>query len=123
MQAIQQIIDEAWENRSSLQPGTAPAAIGEAVASVLDQLDQGALRVAEKIDGEWVTHQWLKKAVLLSFRLQDNSLIDGGAMRYFDKVPNKFAELRQRKIRARRLPRRATGNRPSRLPSSARTWC
>jgi 2,3,4,5-tetrahydropyridine-2-carboxylate N-succinyltransferase len=49
MQAIQQIIDEAWENRSSLQPGTAPAAIGEAVASVLDQLDQGTLRVAEKL--------------------------------------------------------------------------
>jgi len=98
MQAIQQIIDEAWENRSSLQPGTAPSAIGEAVASVLDQLDQGALRVAEKIDGEWVTHQWLKKAVLLSFRLQDNSLMDGGAMRYFDKVPNKFASYDSEKF-------------------------
>ena len=91
MQAIQQIIDEAWENRSSLQPGQAPAAIGEAVAEVLSQLDEGSLRVAEKRDGDWVTHQWIKKAVLLSFRLQENTLIDGGAMRYFDKVPNKFA--------------------------------
>jgi 2,3,4,5-tetrahydropyridine-2-carboxylate N-succinyltransferase len=91
MQAIQQIIDEAWENRGSLQPGTAPTAIGETVAAVLAQLDEGTLRVAEKIDGEWLTHQWIKKAVLLSFRLQDNTLIDGGAMRYFDKVPNKFA--------------------------------
>ena len=91
MQAIQQIIDEAWENRASLQPDNAPAAIGEAVAAVLGRLDDGTLRVAEKIDGEWVTHQWLKKAVLLSFRLQENRLIDGGPMRYFDKVPNKFA--------------------------------
>ncbi len=91
MQAIQQIIDQAWENRGSLQPGTAPTAIGEAVAAVLAQLDEGTLRVAEKIDGEWLTHQWIKKAVLLSFRLHDNTLIDGGAMRYFDKVPNKFA--------------------------------
>ncbi len=98
MQAIQQIIDEAWENRSSLQPGKAPAAIGEAVANVLDELDQGTLRVAEKIDGEWVTHQWLKKAVLLSFRLQDNSLIDGGPMRYYDKVPNKFASYDSEKF-------------------------
>ncbi|MBL8395929.1 MAG: 2,3,4,5-tetrahydropyridine-2,6-dicarboxylate N-succinyltransferase [Candidatus Accumulibacter sp.] len=91
MQAIQQIIDETWENRASLQPDNAPGAIGEAVAAVLGRLDDGTLRVAEKIDGEWVTHQWLKKAVLLSFRLQENRLIDGGPMRYFDKVPNKFA--------------------------------
>ncbi|MBK8385165.1 MAG: 2,3,4,5-tetrahydropyridine-2,6-dicarboxylate N-succinyltransferase [Candidatus Accumulibacter sp.] len=91
MQAIQQIIEEAWEIRSSLQPGQAPQGIGEAVTEVLGRLDAGSLRVAEKIDGDWVTHQWLKKAVLLSFRLQENSLIDGGAMRYFDKVPNKFA--------------------------------
>jgi 2,3,4,5-tetrahydropyridine-2-carboxylate N-succinyltransferase len=66
--------------------------------SVLGQLDAGSLRVAEKIDGDWVTHQWLKKAVLLSFRLQENSLIDGGAMRYFDKVPNKFASYDSEKF-------------------------
>ena len=92
MQEHQQIIEEAWENRISLQPGTAPAKIGAAVSAVLAQLDDGTLRVAEKIDGEWITHQWLKKAVLLSFRLEDNVLLDGGPMRHFDKVPTKFAD-------------------------------
>ena len=92
MQEFQQIIEDAWENRTSLQPGTAPAKVGEAVAKVLEGLDAGALRVAEKIDGEWMTHQWIKKAVLLSFRLEDNVLLDNGPMRYFDKVPTKFAE-------------------------------
>ena len=88
---LQQIIEQAWEDRASLKPGAAPARIGDAVAHVLNELDQGTLRVAEKIDGEWTTHQWIKKAVLLSFRLEDNALMDNGPMRYFDKVPTKFA--------------------------------
>ena len=91
MQQYQQIIEEAWENRASLQPGTAPAKVGEAVNLILNELDEGRLRVAEKINGEWVTHQWLKKAVLLSFRLEDNQPMEGGAMRFYDKVPTKFA--------------------------------
>ena len=91
MQQYQQIIEEAWENRASLQPGTAPAKVGEAVNLILNELDEGRLRVAEKINGEWVTHQWLKKAVLLSFRLEDNQLMEGGALRFYDKVPTKFA--------------------------------
>ncbi len=91
MQDLQNTIDQAWEDRANLRPGSAPARIGEAVAHVIDQLDQGTLRVAEKIDGQWITHQWIKKAVLLSFRLEDNQLMDGGPMRYFDKVPTKFA--------------------------------
>lgn len=92
MQEFQQIIEEAWENRTSLQPGSAPAKVGAAVARVLAELDGGTLRVAEKIDGDWVTHQWIKKAVLLSFRLEDNVVLDNGPMRYFDKVPTKFAQ-------------------------------
>ena len=92
MQEYQQIIEDAWENRTSLQPGTAPAKIGAAVSAVLAQLDDGKLRVAEKINGEWVTHQWIKKAVLLSFRLEENVLLDAGPMRFFDKVPTKFAK-------------------------------
>ena len=91
MQQFQQTIEEAWEDRTSLQPGSAPAKVGEAVSAALTELDEGRLRVAEKVNGEWITHQWLKKAVLLSFRLEDNQLIDGGPMRYFDKVPTKFA--------------------------------
>ena len=92
VQDFQQIIEQAWENRSGIQPGKAPAKVGEAVEFVLAQLDQGKLRVAEKIEGQWITHQWVKKAVLLSFRLEDNRVLDGGALRYWDKVPTKFAK-------------------------------
>ncbi|MBA3032261.1 MAG: 2,3,4,5-tetrahydropyridine-2,6-dicarboxylate N-succinyltransferase [Gammaproteobacteria bacterium] len=92
MSEMQTLIEQAWEDRANLKPGAAPARVGEAVEHVLAELDKGALRVAEKIDGQWVTHQWIKKAVLLSFRLEDNVMMDGGAMRYFDKVPTKFAK-------------------------------
>ena len=92
MTELQQIIEEAWEDRAMLSPGVAPARFGDAVEHVLGELDSGSLRVAEKINGQWTTHQWIKKAVLLSFRLEDNELMDGGPLRYFDKVPNKFAQ-------------------------------
>ena len=99
MQEFQQIIEEAWEDRASLQPGTAPAKVGEAVGQVLAGLDAGTLRVAEKTGDEWITHQWIKKAVLLSFRLEDNVLLDNGPLRYFDKVPTKFAKYDAEKFR------------------------
>jgi len=97
MDALQSIIEDAWENRTSLAPKTAPARIGEAVDHVLSELDEGRIRVAEKIDGHWVVHQWIKKAVLLSFRLSDNAPLpvagqDGAAaLQFYDKVPTKFA--------------------------------
>jgi len=91
MTELQQIIEQAWEDRASLSPGAAPARIGDAVAHVIGELDSGTLRVAEKIDGQWTTHQWIKKAVLLSFRLEDNAVTEAGPMRYYDKVPNKFS--------------------------------
>jgi 2,3,4,5-tetrahydropyridine-2-carboxylate N-succinyltransferase len=91
MQDLQTIIDQAWENRASLRPGSAPAQVSEAVEHVINDLGQGRLRVAERIDGQWVTHQWLKKAVLISFRLDDNRVMDGGTLRYYDKVATKFA--------------------------------
>ncbi len=91
MDELRQIIEQAWEDRAGLSPGAAPARTGDAVAHVLGQLDSGALRVAEKIDGRWATHTWIKKAVLLSFRLENNSVTEAGPMRYFDKVQNKFA--------------------------------
>ncbi|MCM2288946.1 MAG: 2,3,4,5-tetrahydropyridine-2,6-dicarboxylate N-succinyltransferase, partial [Sulfuritalea sp.] len=90
MNELQQIIEQAWEDRASLSPGKAPARIGDAVDHVLNELDSGKLRVAERIAGEWTTHQWIKKAVLLSFRLEDNTMSQAGPMRYFDKVPTKF---------------------------------
>src|SRR5579883_3316141 len=67
---LPRIIDEAWEARDQIGPGT-KGDVRDAVAYALDDLDSGALRVAEKHKGEWVVHQWLKKAVLLSFRLND----------------------------------------------------
>jgi 2,3,4,5-tetrahydropyridine-2-carboxylate N-succinyltransferase len=91
MSDLQAVIDDAWENRTTLSPSSAPATVRSAVEEVVAGLDAGTLRVSEKKDGDWVTHQWIKKAVLLSFRLEDNALMDGGPMRYFDKVPNKFA--------------------------------
>ena len=87
----QKTIEEAWESRASINPANASKALRDAVEHVIAGLDAGRLRVAEKIRGEWLTHQWLKKAVLLSLRLEDNRVIDGGATRYFDKVPSKFA--------------------------------
>lgn len=92
MQELQKIINEAFENRSELSPSSAPSIVRDAVASVIEGLDSGNLRVAEKIDGEWTVNQWIKKAVLISFRLADNELTSGGATHYFDKVPTKFAD-------------------------------
>jgi len=88
MDSAQRVIDEAWEGRAAINASSAPRALREAVEHAIAGLDSGKLRVAEKSGGEWVTHQWLKKAVLLSFRLQDNRVIDH---RYYDKVPSKFA--------------------------------
>ncbi len=93
MSELNTIIEQAWEKRAELNPGTAPAKVGEAVAEVIAGLDAGKLRVAEKVDGAWVVHQWIKKAVLLSFRLEDNVALDGASTRYFDKVPSKFAHF------------------------------
>ena len=91
MKELQSIIEQAWEDRSGLKPGAAPARVGEAVNRVLADLDAGKVRVAEKIKGAWVVHQWIKKAVLLSFRLEDNIPMAGAATQYYDKVPGKFA--------------------------------
>jgi len=90
MRELQDIIEQAWEDRAGLSPGSAPARIGEAVARVLDELDRGQLRVADKLDGTWRTHQWIKKAVLLSFRLEDNRPVHAGSLQFYDKVPTKF---------------------------------
>ena len=95
-QQLQQIIDNAWENRTELSPKAAPAEVREAVAHAIEQLDRGTLRVAEKKDGTWVVNQWLKKAVLLSFRLEDNLPMPAGGngvnyTQFYDKVPSKFA--------------------------------
>src|SRR5437660_9716693 len=97
MSNLQSTIDAAWERRSELSPQTAPAEVRDAVASAIAELDAGRFRVAEKVEGGWITHQWLKKAVLLSFRLADNVSIGLAApnapFRFYDKVPTKFAQF------------------------------
>ncbi|EBQ6113657.1 2,3,4,5-tetrahydropyridine-2,6-dicarboxylate N-succinyltransferase, partial [Salmonella enterica subsp. enterica serovar Enteritidis] len=77
MQQLQAIIESAFEDRAAVTPATATPALRDAVNQVIELLDSGKLRVAEKIGGTWVTHQWLKKAVLLSFRISDNQVMDG----------------------------------------------
>ena len=89
-QKLQSAVEEAWEDRARLSPGSAPAKTRKSVALVLDELDRGRLRVAEKLDGAWQTHQWIKMAVLLSFRLEENRPLRAGSLRFYDKVPTKF---------------------------------
>jgi 2,3,4,5-tetrahydropyridine-2-carboxylate N-succinyltransferase len=99
MEQLQAIIDPAFERRADITPRTVDAKLKEAVTTVIEHLDQGKLRVAEKIDGQWVTHQWIKKAVLLSFRMEDNSFIKGGYTNYYDKVQSKFADYNSKEFR------------------------
>jgi len=101
---LEPIIERAWPQRASLSPSSAPADLREAVEAALDELDSGRLRVAEKIDGAWVVHQWLKKAVLLSFRLRDNVVMGGSGeldpLRFYDKVDGKFSRFDADRFRA-----------------------
>ena len=88
---LESLIDSAFEQRADISPSRVPKDLAEAIAEIIDGLNAGRLRVAEKIDGVWATHQWLKKAVLLYFRTHDNQVIDGGETTYFDKVRMRFA--------------------------------
>jgi 2,3,4,5-tetrahydropyridine-2-carboxylate N-succinyltransferase len=101
--SIENVIEQAWPERASLTASTAPSALHNAVEEALAELDSGHLRVAEKIDGAWVVHQWLKKAVLLSFRLRDNIVMGGGEtdpLRFYDKVDSKFARFDAERFKA-----------------------
>ncbi|MGD9773233.1 2,3,4,5-tetrahydropyridine-2,6-dicarboxylate N-succinyltransferase [Diaphorobacter sp.] len=91
---LQTLIDNAWDNRASLSPSSAPKEVTDAVEQVIAELNNGSLRVATREGvGQWTVHQWIKKAVLLSFRLKDNALMKAGDLGFFDKVPTKFAHL------------------------------
>jgi 2,3,4,5-tetrahydropyridine-2,6-dicarboxylate N-succinyltransferase len=98
--ALQQAIDAAWDARETLSIAT-QGEVRDAVEAAIEGLDNGSFRVAEKIDGNWQVNQWLKKAVLLSFRLNDNVVVDGGSAGSpgFDKVPSKFAGWGENRFR------------------------
>ena len=92
MSDLKTMIENAWDNRDSISPSTVSSDVKQAIIDALDLLDSGAARVAEKISGEWVVHQWLKKAVLLSFRIRDNQPMNDGVNQFYDKVPLKFSD-------------------------------
>src|SRR5689334_4868274 len=93
-QQLQQIIETAWENRADISAKSAPPEVAQAVEHVIAELNNGHLRVATRESvGQWTVHQWIKKAVLLSFRLRDNEVMRAGDLGFYDKVPTKFSHL------------------------------
>ncbi|WP_429158762.1 2,3,4,5-tetrahydropyridine-2,6-dicarboxylate N-succinyltransferase [Aeromonas media] len=100
MTQLQQTIEAAFERRDSITPGSVDAATKATILEAIDLLDSGKARVAEKIAGEWVVHQWLKKAVLLYFRINDNGIIKGDDAQYYDKVPLKFSDYTAEQFKA-----------------------
>ncbi len=97
---LQSVIDLAWESRAEISAINAPE-VREAVETTVRELNAGRLRVAEKRGvGDWVVHQWVKKAVLLSFRLTDNKVMRAGDLGFFDKVPTKFAHMDEAQLKA-----------------------
>jgi 2,3,4,5-tetrahydropyridine-2-carboxylate N-succinyltransferase len=92
LSALASAIESAYEKRAAITPGSAPAELRAAVESAVRMLDAGSVRVAEKRDGVWTVNQWLKKAVLLSFRIAPNVPVETQALRFYDKVPLKFSD-------------------------------
>ena len=99
MSDIQATIEEAFERRADITPRSVETHVKEATLEAIDMLDRGVARVAEKKDGGWIVNDWLKKAVLLSFRIEDNAFIKGGFTNYYDKVPSKYADTNSREFR------------------------
>ena len=93
-QQLQQIIDNAWENRANISARSAPPELAQAVEHVIEEMNHGRLRVATREGvGQWTVHQWIKKAVLLSFRLKNNEVMRSGDLAFYDKVSTKFATM------------------------------
>ena len=100
LQQLRTRIEDAYERRASLSAGQAPDELDTALAECLELLDRGVLRVAEPSARGWVVNQWLKKAVLLTFRTRENRLVDGGFTRFYDKLPLKYSATSEAELRA-----------------------
>jgi 2,3,4,5-tetrahydropyridine-2-carboxylate N-succinyltransferase len=100
LQRLRDIIDAAFERRASLSARELPAELDRALEECLERLDRGELRVAEPRANGWVVNEWLKKAVLLSFRVRENRLVDGGFTHFYDKVPLKYAAASEEQLRS-----------------------
>jgi len=98
--ALRAVIDAAFERRTQLGPQNLPRELEQALEECLTLLDSGRARVAEPHGAGWVVNEWLKKAVLLSFRVRDNAIVDGGFTRFYDKVPLKYAAASLEQLRA-----------------------
>jgi 2,3,4,5-tetrahydropyridine-2-carboxylate N-succinyltransferase len=100
-QQLQNIIDAAWEDRANISTTSSSKEVQDAVEQALSQLNNGSLRIATRQGvGQWTVHQWLKKAVLLSFRLKDNAIMRSGDLAFYDKVPTKFSHLSEAELKA-----------------------
>ncbi|TNF97805.1 MAG: 2,3,4,5-tetrahydropyridine-2,6-dicarboxylate N-succinyltransferase [Gammaproteobacteria bacterium] len=99
VEELSQIIEESFENRADITPRNVDTHVKDAVLHAIDMLDSGEVRVAEKRDDDWVVNEWLKKAVLLYFRIEDNAFMKGGFTNYWDKVPSKFSDFNSRDLR------------------------
>lgn len=95
VQTLRSIIEQAFDNQTSLSPQHTPPEIKEAIDTAIQLLDQGKARIAEKINGQWQIHQWLKKAVLLYFRTHDNAILPAEFTQFYDKVPLKYSSYSQ----------------------------
>ena len=98
MKEFEKIINTAWDNKDKINSKSDQSII-DAIKETIELVDKGEIRVAEKESNKWIVHQWIKKAVLLSFRMEDNSFIKGGFSNYFDKVPSKFADFSSKDFR------------------------
>jgi 2,3,4,5-tetrahydropyridine-2,6-dicarboxylate N-succinyltransferase len=96
---LRAVIEAAWEQRAALTPESVTRELDAALEESLTLLDSGRARVAEPRDGQWVVNEWLKKAVLLSFRARDNRVIDAGFTRFYDKVPLKYTAASEAQLR------------------------
>jgi 2,3,4,5-tetrahydropyridine-2-carboxylate N-succinyltransferase len=99
MSDYQSIIEEAFEQRADITPRNVDTLVRDAVMETIEQIDAGTLRVAEPTDNGWQVNEWVKKAVLLSFRINDNEFMKGGFTNYYDKVASKYADYNAREFR------------------------
>jgi 2,3,4,5-tetrahydropyridine-2-carboxylate N-succinyltransferase len=96
---VQDVIEAAFEKRADITPTNTDPEVRKAVEDTLNNVDSGTLRVAEKQGNDWITNEWIKKAVLLSFRMNENQIIDAGVTKYYDKVPTKFSQMSNDQIK------------------------
>lgn len=103
MKTLQTTIENAFANRDQISPKNVSDEMKEAIDEIIKLLDAGKIRVAEKINNQWITHEWIKKAVLLFFKTHDNKIMQDGVTQFFDKVPLKFQNISETQMRENKI--------------------